>query len=91
MSQKWSIEVTLYEDEDGNLEYDHDADGVQGVGDIYAFDRVNRFYDALKEDEDAMTDEARELMEQAKALNEELIGEIRRAIFEGKAGEEGEE
>lgn len=89
MSYKWNIEVNLYEDQEGNLEFDQNAGGTQGVGDIYAFDRVNKFYQALEEDEEAMTEEGRELVKQAKALNEELIGELRRALFE--EGEEGGE
>lgn len=90
MAYEWNIQVSLYEDDDGNLEFDHNANGTQGVGDIYAFNRVNRFYEALEEDEEAMTDEGKELVKQAKALNEELIGELRRALFEGEEGEEDE-
>ena len=91
MAYKWNIEVNLYKDQEGNLEFDQNADGTQGVGDIYAFNRVNKFYQALEEDEDAMTEEGRELVKQAKALNEELIGELRRALFEEDEGDGEEE
>jgi hypothetical protein len=91
MAYKWNIEVNLYEDQEGNIEFDQNADGTQGVGDIYAFNRVNKFYEALEEDEEAMTEEGRELVKQAKALNEELIGELRRALFEDGEEADGEE
>ncbi len=84
--QQWKIEVTLYQNEDGEMELDHNAEGVQGVGDIYALHRANEFYNALKEDSESLNDEGREIMDKARELNEELIGEIGKAVF---ADEEG--
>ncbi len=88
--QKWKIEVTLYRTEDGELELDHDADGVQGVGDIYALHRANQFYNALKEDSESLNEEGREIMDKARELNEELIGEIGKAVFQEEDGMNGE-
>lgn len=87
----WKIEVTLYKTDDGELQFDHNADGVQGVGDIYSLHRVNAFYDALKEDQESLNEEGKQIMEKAKELNEELIGEIGQAVFNTEEGDQGEE
>lgn len=87
----WNIEVTLYRSEDGELQFDHNADGVQGVGDIYALQRVNAFYDALKEDQQSLNEEGKQIMEKAKELNEELIGEVGQAVFDSEEGNSEEE
>ena len=88
--QQWKIEVTLYKTDDGELQFDHNADGVQGVGDIYALHRVNAFYDALKEDQESLNEEGRQIMEKAKELNEELIGEIGQAVFQEGENDQGQ-
>lgn len=87
MAYKWNIEVNLYEDQEGNLEFDQNADGTQGVGDIYSLDRVNKLYESLESD-DAMSEEGKQTLQEAKALNQELIGELHRILFEGAGDQE---